>query len=188
MAELTPLTLVFEFMSPLVVTVVYFILFNKRRNKFIEAFIALMYALTITFNIFYIWFLPVTAAPTFTEVGGTGLAWIFIIDLIFQFVYTLQQYLIWIMVAFFAVLFGMGVLAVKLTLQGPLKMRFKSFIRRIIGSEPERDGYLDLRDRLNNITFQGVEPQPLNPQVIGRAWRDAWKDYLIIGLATLLPS
>ncbi|MFX1441544.1 MAG: stage II sporulation protein M [Promethearchaeota archaeon] len=188
MADITPLTLVFEFMSPLVVTVVYLILFNKRRNKFIEAFIALMYALTITFNLFYIWFLPVTAAPTSTEVGGTGLAWIFIIDLIFQFVYTLQQYLIWIMVAFFAVLFGMGVLAVKLTLQAPLKMRFKNLIRRIVGSEPESDGYLGLRDRLNNITFQGVEPQPLNPEVIGRAWRDAWKDYLIIGLATLLPS
>jgi uncharacterized membrane protein SpoIIM required for sporulation len=188
MADITPLTLVFEFMSPLVVTVVYFILFNKRRNKFIEAFIALMYALTITFNIFYIWFIPVSLSPTFTEIGGTGLMWTFFIDFIFQFVYTLQQYLIWVMVAFFAVLFGMVVLALKLTAQDPLKMRFKNLIGRIVGSEPESDGYSGLRDRLNNITFEGVEPQPLDPEVIGRAWRDAWKDYLIIGLATLLPS
>ncbi|MFX0055062.1 MAG: stage II sporulation protein M [Promethearchaeota archaeon] len=188
MADLTLLTLVFEFMSPLVVTVVYLILFNKRRSKFIEAFIGLMYALTITFNIFYIWFIPATNPPTFTEIGGTGLMWAFFLDLVFQFVYTLQQYLIWVMVAFFAVLFGMVVLALKLTLQDPLKMRFSNLIRRIVGSEPETDGYTGLRDRLNHITFEGVEPQPLDPEVLGRAWREAWKDYLIIGLATLLPS
>ncbi len=114
--------------------------------------------------------------------------WAFLLDLIFQFSYTLQQYLIWVMVSFFAVLFGMVVLALKLSLQDPLKMRFSNLIRRIVGSEPESDGYSGLRDRVDHITFEGVEPQPLDPEVVGKAWRDAWKDYLIIGLATIVPS
>ena len=37
MAVLTLLTLVFEFLSPLIVTVVYLIFFSIRSNKFIEA-------------------------------------------------------------------------------------------------------------------------------------------------------
>ncbi|MHA2118742.1 MAG: hypothetical protein ACW98J_07470, partial [Candidatus Thorarchaeota archaeon] len=187
MAELTLLTLVFEFMSPLVVTFVYLLFFNKRRSRFIEAFIVLMYALTATFFIYYIFLLP-PSSPVVTEIGGGGLMWAFLLDLIFQFSYTLQQYLIWVMVSFFAVLFGMVVLALKLSLQDPLKMRFSNLIRRIVGSEPTSDGYSGLRDRLDNITFEGVEPQPLDPKVVGRAWREAWKDYLVIGLATIVPS
>jgi hypothetical protein len=92
------------------------------------------------------------------------------------------------MVSFFAVLFGMLVLAAKLALQDPMKMRFKNVIRGITRREPETDGYTGLRDRVSNITFEGVEPQPLNPEVQARAWKHAWKDYLIIGLATLIPS
>ncbi|MHA2356456.1 MAG: hypothetical protein ACXADC_14865, partial [Candidatus Thorarchaeota archaeon] len=187
MAEITLLTLVFEFMSPLVVTFVYLLFFNKRRSRFIEAFIVLMYALTATFFVYYIYLLP-ASSPVVTEIGTGGLMWAFLLDLIFQFTYTLQQYLIWIMVSFFAVLFGMIVLALKLSLQDPLKMRFSNLIRRIVGSEPESDGFTGLRDRLDNVTFEGVEPQPLDPKVVGKAWRDAWKDYLIIGLATIVPS
>ncbi|MHA2303041.1 MAG: hypothetical protein ACXACD_19005, partial [Candidatus Thorarchaeota archaeon] len=187
MAELTLLTLIFEFISPLVVTFVYLLFFNKRKSRFIEAFIVLMYVLTATFVIFNIFILD-PISPAITEIGGGGLMWVFLMDLIFQFSNTLQQYLIWVMVSFFAVLFGMVVLALKLRLQDPLKVRFSNLIRRVVGSEPQTDGYSGFSERLNHIAFEGVEPQPLDPHVLGKAWREGWKDYLIIGLATLLPS
>ncbi len=145
-----------------------------------------MYLRTIT------WFLLTIAIydnTTLDAVVDTRiLSWLLLTDMLFQFTSALQEYLIWVMVSFFAVLFGMLVLAAKLTLQDPLKMRFKNLIRRITKREPETDGYTSLGDRLDNITFVGVEPQPLNPEVQARAWREAWKDYVIIGLATLVPS
>jgi len=93
-----------------------------------------------------------------------------------------------VMVSFIAALFGMLVLGIKLGIQEPLQMKFKNLLGRITGSEPKSDGYSGLRDRLDNVRFEGVEPQPLDPQVQAKAWREGWKDYLIIGLATLLPS
>ncbi|MFX1369685.1 MAG: hypothetical protein ACFFAY_13905, partial [Promethearchaeota archaeon] len=189
MANITPLTLLFEFLSPLIVTLFYLVFFRKRKNRFIEAFIILMYVKMVTSFLYYIWYLPQFVPGTFDAgIDGTGLSWLLVTDLFFQFTYTLQEYLTWIMVSFFAVLFGMLVLAVKLTLQDPLKMRFSNVIRRITRREPESDGFSGLRDRVNNLRFEGVEPQPLDPEVQSRAWREAWRDYLIIGLATLLPS
>ncbi|MFX1416350.1 MAG: hypothetical protein ACFFC0_06035, partial [Promethearchaeota archaeon] len=189
MAELTLLTLVFEFLSPLIVTVVYLIFFSKRSNKFIEAFIVLMYVKTVTFFLFWIWSIPVSVVPGFdAAVGANELIWMLITDFFFQFTATLQEYLTWVMVSFFAVLFGMIVLAVKLTFQDPLQKRWLRLLRRKDRGGPEADGYASLRNRLDGITFEGVEPQPLDPEVQSRAWRDAWKDYLIIGLATIVPS
>ncbi|NHJ13416.1 MAG: stage II sporulation protein M [Candidatus Thorarchaeota archaeon] len=189
MAAINLLTLIFELLSPLVVTLLYLTFFGKRRSKFIEAFIVLMYVKTVSTFIYYLWYLQVSV-PSYFDAGidGIGLGWQFLMDFIFQFVYTLQEYLTWVMVSFFAVLFGMIVLALKLTLQDPVKMRFKNVIKRVVGSEPESDGYSGLRDRLEDIKFEGVEPQPLDPEVQATAWRQAWRDYLIIGLATLLPS
>ena len=107
MAELTLLTLVFEFLSPLIVTVVYLIFFSNRSNKFIEAFIVLMYVKTITFFLFWIWSIDVSIVPGFdAAVGANGLIWMLITDFFFQFTTTLQEYLTWVMVSFFAVLFG----------------------------------------------------------------------------------
>jgi hypothetical protein len=179
----------FEFLPPLVVTLVYFVFFGKRKSRFIEAFIVLMYLKTVTFFIFNI-------ALSGPGVGGgfepfidpRALSWLLLTDMLFQFVTSLQEYMIWVMVSFFAVLFGMVVLAAKLALQDPLKIRFKNLIRSITKKEPETDGYTGLRDRVESLTFEGVEPQPLNPEVQARAWREAWRDYLIIGLATLIPS
>jgi len=189
MADLTPLTLIFEFMSPLIVTLVYLVFFGKRSNKFIEAFIALMYVKTITFFLFWIIELDVLVVGGFdAAIGANGLSWLVVTDFVFQFTTTLQEYLTWIMVAFFAVLFGMVVLAVKLTLQDPITMRFKKLIGRQPGSVSGTDVYTGLRDRLEHITFEGVKPQPLDPEVQSRAWRDAWKDYLVIGMATIVPS
>jgi len=189
MAELTMLTLVFEFLSPLIVTVVYLVFFSNRSNKFIEAFIVLMYVKTITFFLFWIWSIDVSVVPGFdAAVGANGLIWMLITDFVFQFTTTLQEYFTWVMLSFFAVLFGMIVLALKLTLQDPIQKRFSRASRRNEGSEPKSDEYTGLRDRLENITFEGIEPQPLDPEVQSRAWRDAWKDYLIIGLATIVPS
>lgn len=189
MAAVNLLTLIFEFLSPLIVTLLYLTFFGKRRSKFIEAFIALMYVKTISTFVYYLLYLQVSVPSYFiSEIDGVGLGWLFLLDFIFQFVYTLQEYLTWVMVSFFAVLFGMLVLALKLTLQDPLKMAFKNVIKRVAGSEPESDGYSGLRERLEDIRFEGVEPQPLDPEVQATAWRQAWRDYLIIGLATLLPS
>jgi uncharacterized membrane protein SpoIIM required for sporulation len=116
------------------------------------------------------------------------LSWIALTDLLFHVAYALQEYLTWVMVSFIAALFGMLVLGIKLAIQEPLQMKFKNLIGRITGKEPKSDGYSGLRDRLDNIRFEGVEPQPLDPKVQAKAWKEGWKDYLIIGLATLLPS
>jgi hypothetical protein len=187
--HLTLLTIIFEFVPPLAMSLVYFLFFGKRKSKFIEAFIILMYLKTVTFFILNIALSGPGTAGGFDPGVDTGiLSWLLLTNMLFQFVTSLQEYLIWVMVSFFAVLFGMLVLAAKLALQDPMKMRFKNIIRSITKREPESDGYTGLSDRVNNITFEGVEPQPLNPEVQARAWRDAWKDYLIIGLATVIPS
>jgi uncharacterized membrane protein SpoIIM required for sporulation len=179
----------FEFVPPLVASLIYLLFFGKRKSKFIEAFIALMYLKTVTFFIFNIAVSSVFVPGGFDSGVNTPiLSWLLLTDMLFQFVTSLQEYLIWVMVSFFAVLFGMVVLAAKLALQDPMKMRFSNLIRRITRKQPESDGYTGFGDRVANITFEGVEPQPLNPEVQARAWRDAWKDYLIIGLATLVPS
>lgn len=187
--DLTLLTLMFEFVPPLVASLIYLLFFGNRKSKFIEAFIALMYLKTVTFFILNIAIAGIFVPGGFDSGVDTPImSWLLLTDMLFQFVTSLQEYMIWVMVSFFAVLFGMVVLAAKLALQDPLKMRFSNLIRRITKQEPVSDGYYGFKDRIANITFEGVEPQPLNPEVQARAWRDAWKDYLIIGLATLVPS
>jgi hypothetical protein len=189
LADLTPLTIMFEFVPPLVATLVYLLFFGKRRSKLIEAFIVVMYLKTVTWFLLNIALSPSGVSPGFNPaVDLTGFSWIMLTDALFQFTTALQEFLIWVMVSFFAVLFGMLVLALKLALQDPLKMKFSNLIKRIIKRDPVIDGYSGFSDRVEHIRFEGVEPQPLNPEVQSRAWRDAWKDYVIIGLATLIPS
>ncbi len=185
--DITLLTLVFEFLPPLIVTFVYLLFFGKRKSKLIEVFIGVMYLKTITWFLFNIAIhdVQVMANP---QVDTTGLFWALLTDMIFKFAFSLQEFLTWIMIAFYGVLFGMVILALKLLLQDPMKMRFKNIIRRITKREPESDGFSSFRDRVNNIRFEGVEPQPLDPEVQAKAWRGAWKDYTIIGLATLIPT
>ena len=149
--DLTLLTIMFEFVPPLIVTLVYFIFFGKRKSKFIEAFIVLMYLKTVTFFIVNIYLAGAGVGPGFDPAVNTPLlSWLLLTDMLFQFVTSLQEYMIWVMVSFFAVLFGMVVLAAKLALQDPLKMRFKNLLRAITRREPETDGYTGLRDRVNN--------------------------------------
>jgi len=187
--NLTLLTIVFEFVPPLIVSLVYLLFFSKRKSKFIEAFIILMYLKTVTLFLVYIAFASPDVPAGFDPVVDTRLlSWLLLTDMIFQFFSTLQEYFIWVMVSFFAVIFGMIVLAAKLALQEPMKKRFKNIITRITRRELEIDEYEGFKDRVANITFEGVEPQPLNPEVQKRAWQEAWKDYLIIGLATVVPS
>ncbi|MGY5879797.1 MAG: stage II sporulation protein M [Candidatus Thorarchaeota archaeon] len=189
LSDLTLLTIIFEFLPPLVVSFVYLLFFRKRKSKLIEVFIGVMYLKTITWFLFTIAIAQMPSTyPTNTAVDTTDLAWALFTDMIFQFAYALQSFLTWILIAFYAVLFGMVVLAIKMLLQDPLKMRFKNIIRRITRREPESDGFANFRNRIKNIRFEGVEKQPLDPEVQARAWREAWKDYLIIGLATIIPS
>ena len=189
MVALTLLTVIFELLPPLIVTVIYLLFLGSRKNKFIEAFIVLMYLKTFTFFLFHILISTSSVGGGFDpSIPMALLSWIAFTDLLFHVAYTLQEYLTWVMVSFIAALFGMLVLGIKLALQEPLQMKFKNLIGRITGSEPKSDGYSGLRNRLDNIRFEGVEPQPLDPQVQAKAWKEGWKDYLIIGLATLLPS
>ncbi|MHA2223312.1 MAG: hypothetical protein ACXAAO_14815, partial [Candidatus Thorarchaeota archaeon] len=135
--DLTILTLMFEFIPPLVGSLIYLVFFGKRKSKFIEAFIALMYLKTITFFILNIAISGVGVPGGFDSGVNTPImSWLLLTDLLFQFVTSLQEYMIWVMVSFFAVLFGMVVLAAKLALQDPLKMRFSNLIRRITKQEP----------------------------------------------------
>ena len=188
--DITLLTLVFEFLPPLIVTFVYLLFFGKRKSKLIEVFIGVMYLKTITWFLFNIAVARSVDYINLTnpQVDTTGLFYALVTNMIFQFAYSLQEYLTWIMIAFYGVLFGMVILALKLLLQEPMKMRFKNIIRRITKREPESDGFSSFGDRVNNIRFEGVEPQPLDPEVQAKASRDAWKDYVIIGLATLIQT
>ncbi|RDE11997.1 MAG: hypothetical protein C4K48_10590, partial [Candidatus Thorarchaeota archaeon] len=187
--NLTILTIVFEFVPPLIVTFVYLLFFGKRKSRLIESFIILMYAKTVTWFLLTIARQDVSVSAGFDSVVDTStLSWLLLIDMLSQFFVSLQEYLTWIMVSFIAVLFGILVLTAKLTLQDPLKMVFRNFIKKVVKREPESDGYSGLRDRLSNITFEGLEANPLNPEVQARTWRQASKDYVIIGLATLVPS
>jgi hypothetical protein len=147
-----------------------------------------MYVKTITFFLWNIYYFDAIFALADPIVDSNTLYWLLITDFLFQFATTLQEFLTWIMMSFLAVLFGMGVLAVKLALQDPAKLKFSNLIMRITGKEPEIDGYSGLRDRTSNIIFDDVEPQPLNPEIQGQAWKESWKDYLIIGLVTIIPS
>jgi hypothetical protein len=189
LANLTIFTIIFEFVPPLIVSFIYLLFFRKRKSKLIESFIILMYVKTVTWFLLTIYRLDVSVSIGFDAVVDTStFSWLMLTDMLFQFFVSLQEYLIWIMVSFIAVLLGMLVLAVKLSLQDPLKMAFKNIIKRIIKKEPESDGYSGLGERINNITFEGIESNPLDPEVQSKAWREAWKDYVVIGLATLVPS
>jgi len=189
MSDLTPLTLLVQFVPTIIVTFAYLLFFRHRRNRFIEAFVLLMVIKVVSFFLYYIWMYPEAVPPGFNnQIGGGDLYWILLTDFLFQFSYSLQEFFTWVMVSFVAVLFGQLVLLVKLALQEPLRMRFHNVIHRMTGKKPESDGYSGLRDRMNHVTFSGVESQPLDPRVVSKAWGSAWKDYLIIGLATLLPS
>ncbi|MFW9963183.1 MAG: stage II sporulation protein M [Candidatus Sifarchaeia archaeon] len=177
--DLTLLTITFEFLPPLIISLVYLIFFGKRKSRFIEVFIILMYLKTVTYFLMTIVLAATDVPGGFDLIVDTPLlSWVLLTEMIYQLVTSLQEYMIWVMVSFFAVVFGMLALAVKLALSDPLKMRFKKM----------SDGYTNFKDRIADITFEGVEPQPLNPEVQARAWKEAWKDYLIIGLATLVPS
>ncbi len=188
MVTLTAFTIVFELLPPIIVSLLYLIFFRKR-NRFIEAFIILLYIKSVTYFLYYemvqselvpLYFDPFVPDHVFLQIFG--------LEFVFQFAYALQELLTWIMVSFFAVLFGMVVLAVKMALQDPLKMKFSNVIKKLSGSEPVSDGYSGFRDRLHNLRFEGVPENPLDPAVQSRAWSSAWRDYLIIGLATLLPT
>lgn len=173
----------------MVVAVIYLTLFHDRRNHFIEAFIVLMLIKAITFFIYNIWMqAPGIPAGFNDSVDYSSLYWIIITNFIFHFGYTLQEFLTWIMVSFIAVLFGQVVLILKLALQDPLKLKFASLVGKKTGQGSVSDGYSGLRDRLNHVTFSDIETQPLDPKVVSKAWSESWKDYLIVGLATVVPS
>ncbi|RDE11558.1 MAG: hypothetical protein C4K49_11500, partial [Candidatus Thorarchaeota archaeon] len=189
MSDLTLMTLLVQFVPTIIVALAYLLFFRHRRNRFIEAFLLLMVIKVISFFLYYIWKYPEAVPPGFnSQVEGGDLYWILLTDFLFQFSYSLQEFFTWVMVSFVAVLFGQLVLLLKLALQEPVRMRFNNVILRMTGKKPESDGYSGLKDRLNHVSFSGVESQPLDPKVVSKAWASAWKDYLIIGLATLLPS
>ena len=54
MVTLNLLTVVFELLPPLIVTVIYLLFMGNRKNKFIEAFIVLMYLKTFTFFLYHL--------------------------------------------------------------------------------------------------------------------------------------
>ncbi|MCK5238221.1 MAG: stage II sporulation protein M [Candidatus Thorarchaeota archaeon] len=189
MAELTLFTIIIELLPPLIITLIYTLLFGEKRNQYIEAFIGLMYINSILFFLFNSWYLDPYVTSGFQDsVFGSDLFFVIFTNFMFHIGYSLQTFFVWIMVSFVAVLFGQLVIMLKLALQDPLKMKFSNLIKRITKKEPVSDGYSGLRDRLDNIKFEGVEPQPLNPEVVRKAWNESWRDYLLIGLVTIVPS
>ncbi|MBD3404799.1 MAG: hypothetical protein GF411_01530 [Candidatus Lokiarchaeota archaeon] len=193
MAEINLVTVLFQLLPALISTLIYLIVFRSKRNRYVEAFLAILYIRAVFYFLWNIFFLitytdlssGLFELPPFAsnEIGDALL-----LDFIFHFASALQDFLTWVMVAFFAVLFGMLVLAIKLALQDPIKRKFSNVIKRVIGREPETDGFSGFRDRIHNVEFDIPDKEPLNPEVISKAYSESWKDYLIIGLATLLPS
>ncbi|MFW9933449.1 MAG: hypothetical protein ACFFDR_12430, partial [Candidatus Thorarchaeota archaeon] len=189
MADITLFTIIVSFIPTLVVTLVYTLLFGEKRNQFIEAFIGILLVNAIGFTLLNVYLSTVFVPPGFNpQTFGGELSWVILLEFLFQIGNGLQTFFIWITISFVAVLFGQLVVMLKMSLQDPLKMKFSNVIKRIVGKEPVSDGYSGLRDRLRNIKFEGVEPQPLNPEVISRAWKESWRDYLLIGLVTIVPS
>ncbi|MFW9849276.1 MAG: stage II sporulation protein M [Candidatus Thorarchaeota archaeon] len=189
MAELTLFTIIVELLPPLIITLIYTLLFGEKRNQYIEAFIGLMYINSIFFFLWNNWYLDPYVGVGFQDnVFGTDLFWVLFTNFMFHIGYSLQTFFVWILVSFVAVLFGQVVIMLKLALQDPLKMKFSNVIRKITKKEPQTDGYNNLGNRLENIQFEGVEPQPLNPEVVRKAWSESWRDYLLIGLVTIVPS
>ncbi|MDF1538949.1 MAG: hypothetical protein P1Q69_08600, partial [Candidatus Thorarchaeota archaeon] len=189
MSDITPFTIIVEFLPALIITLAYVTLFGEKRNRFIEAFIALLFVKSISFFLFNIWNSIPIVRPDFDDaVLGNGLLAVIFTDFLFHIGYAIQEYFTWIMVSFMAVLFGQLVLMLKLALQDPLKMKFSNLIMRLVGKEPVSDGYDGLRDRMDNILFEGIEPQPLSPEVQQKAYSESWRDYLVIGLVTIIPS
>jgi hypothetical protein len=194
MPTVTLFTIFFAFLPSIILTFLYLLFFRAKRNHFVEAFIVLMYVQVVSFFLMTIQSWEFVGGQSYDPplfdpyIGDNTFIWVFFNEFLFQFANTFQTFFIWIMVSFVGVLFGMLVLALKLALQDPLKMRFSNVIRSITKKEPVSDGYSGFKERVQNITFQGVERQPMDPEVISKAWRESWKDYLIIGLATLLPS
>ncbi len=189
MAVITPFTFIMSLLPALIVTLLYTLLFGDKRNQYIEAFIAILYINAIGFTLLNVFLSdPVVPSNYDSQPKSGELFWVLALDFLFQFANALQTYFIWIMVSFMAVLFGQLVIMIKLALQDPLKMKFSNLIKRIVRKEPVSDGYSGLRDRLDNIKFEGIEPQPLDPEVVKKAWRESWRDYLLIGLVTIIPS
>ena len=104
-ADLTILTVIFEFLPPLIVTFVYLLFFGKRKSKLIEVFIGVMYLKSITWFLFNIAINDVQPLVN-PVVDTTGLSWVLLTDMLFQFAFSLQDFLTWILIAFYAVLFG----------------------------------------------------------------------------------
>ncbi len=189
MAAINIETVLIELLPALTLTFVYQLFFRTRRNRFVEAFIIMVYLKSISFFVFNIAFgQEVVPAYFDSTTSNTEFGWVVVQDFLFILASSLQEYLTWVMISFWAVIFGLLVLFLKLSLQDPLKRRFSNVIRRVIGREPETDQYSGLRDRMNHLTFEGVEAQPLDPEVTKRAYSESWRDYLLIGLVTLLPS
>ncbi len=189
MVAITIFTIFVSFLPALIVSLVYTLLFGEKRNQFIEAFIGLLFVNAIGFTLVNIFLSAPDVTPGFQPYAiGSDVIWVVLSEFLFQLGNGLQTFFIWIMVSFVAVLFGQLVIMLKLALQDPLKMKFSNLIQKLVGKEPVSDGYSGLSERLENITFEGVEPQPLNPEVISKAWKESWRDYLLIGLVTIIPS
>ncbi|MEM2142126.1 MAG: hypothetical protein QXQ81_02580 [Candidatus Thorarchaeota archaeon] len=178
-----------ELLPPVVITLLYVIAFKGGRNRFIEAFLALMYVKSISFFIFSIYMQGLSEPPGFNpDVSPSVLGWVLFLDFLFQFFYCLQEFLTWSMVTLFAVVFGLIVLLLRLAIIEPMRTRLSGLIRIIGRGSSASDDLRTFGERINALRFVGVPDNPLDPDVQSRAWADAWKDYLIIGLATLLPS
>ncbi len=183
------MTIMIEILPPLIVTLAYLVLLRGRQNRYIEAFILLLYIKAFTYFILGIFSMdPLHGTPFDPSVDTGTLLWIIFTDFMFQFVYSLQELLTWIMLSFVSVVFGIIVLIVKMSLQDPVKMKLGNIVKRITGRPPVSDGYTGLSERLRNLRFEGIPEHPLDPELQKKAWSGAWRDYMIIGLATLLPS
>ncbi len=195
MNYLLEITLLWDLLPFISIAVLYVILFRKQRNRYIEAFLLIMLINVILKDLLYfispnLMFRGINGTPDYSDSGNniSTLWWLFIINFMYQFNSAFQEFWYWVMISFFSAVFGVLLIFLRITLIMPLQTFGKNILNRIRRRPLEKLEFPKVRDRFHNLSVDTGTESPYDPQVIEQTFNESWKDYLIIGLATLLPT
>ncbi len=189
------ITLLWDLLPFISLAILYGLLFRKQRNRYVEAFLLIMVIDVILKDLLYF------ISPNFIFRGSNGnpdypdsgnslstLWWLFVINFMYQFNTAMQEFWYWIMISFFSAIFGILLIFLRITLIMPLQTFGKNILNRIRRRPLEKLEYPKMRDRFRNLSVDTGSESPYDPEVVEKTFSESWRDYLIIGLVTLLPT